>query len=174
MMENRQEFVKRPSFFSRMSRRPDIAFIPTPQAAIDRLLSELQVNAADVIYDLGCGEGQILITAAVRYGARGVGIDLDPVRIQAAQLKAERAGVDDRVEFREQDLFESEFEAASIVVLYLLPHLNLRLRPALWDQLKPGTRMVSIDFDMGDWQPEKVIRLEIEEETTLYFWTISG
>lgn len=155
-----------------MLRRPDIAFIPTPQRAIEVLLEALQVNESDVIYDLGCGDGQVLITAALRFGARGVGIDIDPIRIQAAQTKAEQAGISDRLTFREQDLFESRFEEASIVVLYLLPHLNLKLRPALLEQLKPGTRIVSIDFDMGDWQPEKVIKLAIEEETTLYFWTV--
>jgi ubiquinone/menaquinone biosynthesis C-methylase UbiE len=168
MMGNSQAFVKRDG----MPRRPDIAFIPTPQPAIEVLLESLQVDESDVIYDLGCGDGQILITAALRVGARGVGIDIDPVRIREAQTKAEQAGISDRLTFREQDLFESRFEEASIVILYLLPHLNFKLRPALLQQLKPGTRIVSIDFEMGDWQPEKVIKLEIEEETTLYFWTI--
>lgn len=155
-----------------MLRRPDIAFIPTPQAAIETLLQTLQVNASDMIYDLGCGDGQILLTAALTCGARGIGIDIDPVRVQEAQAKADKLGVSDRVRFREADLFTSRFEDASIVVLYLLPHLNLRLRPALFEQLQPGTRIVSIDFDMDDWLPEKVIKLDIEEESTLYFWTI--
>ena len=155
-----------------MSRRPDIAFLPTPQDAIDVLLDELQISESDVFYDLGCGDGQILLTATLKSGMRGVGIDIDPVRVRAARIKAEQAGISDRLEFREQDLFESRFEEASIVFVYLLPHLNLKLRPALFQQLKPGTQIVSIDFDMGDWQPEKMIRLEIEEETTLYFWTI--
>lgn len=155
-----------------MPRRPDIAFIPTPQSAIDVLLNRLQVRDFDVIYDLGCGDGQILLTAASQFGARGVGIDIDPVRIQEAKSKAEQANLRDRIDFRQADLFASRFEEASIVILYLLPHLNLRLRPALFEQLQPGTRIVSIDFDMGDWQPEEVLRLEIEEETTLYFWTI--
>ncbi|BAU11534.1 putative SAM-dependent methyltransferase [Leptolyngbya sp. NIES-3755] len=155
-----------------MPRRPDIAFIPMPELAIEVLLKELQVRDTDVIYDLGCGNGQVLVTAAVQSGIRGVGIDIDPVRIQEARSNAEQAGVSDRLSFREADLFESRFEEASIVILYLLPHLNLRLRPALFEQLKSGTRIVSIDFDMGDWQPEKTIKLDIEEETTLYFWTI--
>lgn len=155
-----------------MLRRPDIAFIPTPQAAIETLLKTLQVNESDVIYDLGCGDGQILITAALTYGARGVGIDIDPRRVEEAQAKANALGVSDLVKFQEADLFSIRFEAASIVVLYLLPHLNLRLRPALFEQLQPGRRIVSIDFDMGDWTPEKVIKLNIEEESTLYFWTI--
>lgn len=155
-----------------MPRRPDIAFIPMPQAAIDILLEAVGANETDVLYDLGCGDGQVLVTAGIRYGLRGVGIDIDPVRIEEARSKAEQAGISDRLTFREADLFESRFEEASIVVLYLLPHLNLRLRPALFEQLRSGTRIVSIDFDMGDWEPEKVIKLDIEEETTLYFWTI--
>jgi SAM-dependent methyltransferase len=155
-----------------MLRRPDIAFIPTPDTAIETLLEVLQVNDSDMIYDLGCGDGRILISAALQFGARGVGIDLDPRRVQEAQAKADELGLGDRVKFQEADLFTSRFEDASIVVLYLLPHLNLRLRPALFEQLKPGTRIVSIDFDMGDWLPEKVIKLDIEEESTLYFWTI--
>lgn len=155
-----------------MLRRPDIAFIPTPQAAIETLLQTLQVSESDLIYDLGCGDGQILLTAALTCGAHGVGIDIDPVRVREAQAKADTLGVGDRVKFQEADLFTSRFEDASIVVLYLLPHLNLRLRPALFEQLQPGTRIVSIDFDMGDWLPEKVIKLDIEEESTLYFWTI--
>ncbi|MCU0553000.1 MAG: class I SAM-dependent methyltransferase [Leptolyngbya sp. Prado105] len=155
-----------------MLRRPDIAFIPTPQVAIATLLEVLQVTTSDVIYDLGCGDGQILIQAALEWGARGVGIDIDPIRVQEAQTKANELGISDRVKFQQADLFSSQFEEASIVVLYLLPHLNLRLRPALFEQLKPGVRVVSIDFDMGDWFPEKVIKLDIEEESTLYFWTI--
>lgn len=155
-----------------MLRRPDIAFIPMPQAAIDALLEALQVNESDVIYDLGCGDGQVLVTAARTYKSRGVGVDIDPVRIEQARSNAEQAGVGDRLTFREADLFESRFEDASIVVLYLLPHLNLRIRPALFEQLKGGTRIVSIDFDMDDWEPEKIIKLDIEEETTVYFWTI--
>ncbi|GAP99373.1 SAM-dependent methyltransferase [Leptolyngbya sp. NIES-2104] len=155
-----------------MRRRPDIAFIPMPQRAIDVLLEAVGANETDVIYDLGCGEGQVLITAAMRYEVRGVGIDIDPVRIEQARSAAEQAGISDRLTFQEADLFESRFENASIVVLYLLPHLNLRLRPILFKQLRSGTRIVSIDFDMGDWEPEKMIKLDIEEETTLYFWTI--
>jgi trans-aconitate methyltransferase len=155
-----------------LGRRPDIGFIPTPQAAIDTLLESVNVTASDVIYDLGCGDGRILITAASRYGASGVGIDIDPARIREATEQAERVGVSDLVEFRHEDLFESTFEEATIVILYLLPHLNLKLRPALFRQIKPGTCIVSVDFDMDDWVPEKTIQLDIVDETTLYFWHI--
>ncbi len=155
-------------------RKPDIAFIPTPEGAIDALFNLAQITASDVVYDLGCGDGQILITAAQRVRSRGVGIDIDSIRIEQAQANAKRASVDDLVQFRHEDLFESQFEAATIVILYLLPHLNLKLRPALFRQLKPGTRIVSIDFDMGNWLPEQTLKLDIEEETTLYYWTIPG
>ena len=153
-------------------RKPDIGFIPTPKVAIDTLLQIVNVTASDVVYDLGCGNGEIVITAALNYGASGVGIDIDPQRIQEAQKNARLAGVSDRVQFRQQDLFESTFEDATIIILYLLPHLNLKLRPHLLHQLRPGTRIVSVDFDMEDWEPEKVLKLDIEEETTLYFWTV--
>lgn len=152
--------------------RPDIGFIPTPSVAIDALLDLAEVSGSDVMYDLGCGDGQILITAAIRYPLCGIGIDIDPQRIQEAQEKARSLGVSDRISFRQENLFESTFADATVVILYLLPHLNLRLRPALFRQLQPGTRIISVDFDMGDWLPERVVKLDIEEETTLYFWRI--
>jgi ubiquinone/menaquinone biosynthesis C-methylase UbiE len=123
-----------------------------------------------VLYDLGCGDGRIVISAARDRGARGVGIDINPVRIEEAQANAKAAGVADRVSFRVGDLFESDFSAATVVTLYLLPDINRKLRPQLWRQLKVGTRVVSHDFDMGDeWPPEKVEKVEGK---TLYYWTI--
>jgi ubiquinone/menaquinone biosynthesis C-methylase UbiE len=154
-------------------RKPDIGFIPTPDEAIEAMLNLANVTASDVIYDLGSGDGRILITAAQKYGARGVGIDIDPVRIQQARSKSEKAKVDNQVTFHQADLFESDFSDATIVILYLLPHLNLKLRPILLRQLKPGTQILSIDFDMGDWQPDRVIKLDqIEEESTIYYWQV--
>lgn len=154
-------------------RKPDIGFIPTPDEAIDALLNLAHVTPTDVIYDLGSGDGRILIRAAQVYGARGVGIDIDPVRIAEARSRAEIAGVSHQVSFRPADLFESDFRDATIVILYLLPHLNLKLRPILFSQLQPGTQILSLDFDMGDWQPQEVIRLEhLEEEPTIYYWKI--
>lgn len=143
-----------------------------PLEAVEVTLTLARLTQDDVLYDLGSGDGRVVIAAAERFGARGVGIDIDPQRIREAREKARRAGVSDRVQFHHQDLFESEFRDATVVVLYLLPHLNLRLRPALFRQLKPGTRVISHDFDMGDWQPQQVIRLPIEEESTLYYWVI--
>ncbi|MGF1479581.1 MAG: class I SAM-dependent methyltransferase [Cyanophyceae cyanobacterium] len=149
----------------------DIGYIPTPPRLVKAMLSLAQVTEDDVLYDLGSGDGRIVIAAAQR-GARGVGIDVDPERICQSRLNAQQAGVTALVEFRQQNLFESNFAEATVVVLYLLPHLNLRLRPALLAQLKPGTRVVSRDFDMKDWKPERVQLIEAEEEATLYYWQI--
>lgn len=151
-------------------RKPDIGYLPTPQAAVDAILDLAQVTAADVLYDLGSGDGRVLITAAQKFGTRGVGIDIDPKRIKQAIANADQANVSDRVVFYQQDLFESDFSQATVVVLYLLPHLNLKLRPALFAQLQPGTRIVSHDFDMGDWQPQQIKQVQIEDAATLYLW----
>ncbi|MDY7013438.1 MAG: class I SAM-dependent methyltransferase [Cyanobacteriota bacterium] len=153
-------------------RQPDIGFIPTPEAAVEAILELARVDRADLLYDLGSGDGRIPIAAATTLGTRGVGIDLDPQRIKQAREKAWQAGVSDRVEFREHDLFQCDFSSATVVFLYLLPHLNLRLRPALFRQLKPGTRIVSLDFDLGDWPPQQAISLPIPEESTLYYWVV--
>lgn len=154
--------------------RPDIGFIPTPTVVVEGMLDLLQVTPQDVIYDLGCGDGRILIAAAQRFGAHGVGIDVDGDRIQEATAHAIAAGVNDRVTFYHQNLYESDFSTATIVILYLLTHLNLKLKPHLFRQLQPGTRIVSHDFDMGDWTPEKVIQIAIEadETATLYYWVM--
>jgi trans-aconitate methyltransferase len=155
-------------------RRPDIGFIPTPAPVVEAMFTLAPVTSDDVLYDLGCGDGRILITAAQRFGARGVGIDMDGDRIQDCIRHAAAAGVSDRVQFRCQDLYTSQFADATIVILYLLPHLNLKLRPQLLAQLQPGTRILSHDFDMGDWAPETCLQIPIEagEIATVYTWTI--
>ncbi|GAB4338829.1 MAG: hypothetical protein OHK0047_29280 [Leptolyngbyaceae cyanobacterium] len=155
-------------------RRPDIGYIPTPPHVVDALFTLAQITTDDVLYDLGCGDGRILITAAQRFGARGVGIDIDRDRVQESIHNAEAAGVAHLVQFYCQDLYTSDFQEATVVILYLLPHLNLKLRPQLFAQLQPGTRIISHDFDMGDWPPEKVLQIPIEadEIATLYAWTI--
>jgi ribosomal protein L11 methylase PrmA len=154
--------------------KPDIGYIPTPLAVVEAMLNLLQITPQDVLYDLGCGDGRILIAAAQHFGAQGVGIDIDRDRIQEATDNAKAAGVSDRVTFRQQNLYESDFSPATVVILYLLPHLNLKLKPYLFQQLKPGTRVVSHDFDMGDWIPEQVIQVAIEadEIATLYLWIL--
>ena len=136
------------------------------------MLSLANARESDILYDLGSGDGRVLITAAQKFGTRGVGIDIDPQRIDQAIANAKQANVSDRVTFLQQNLFESEFYEATIVVLYLLPHLNLRLRPQLL-QLKPGTRILSHDFDLGNWEPHQVQVVEtLEESATIYLWVV--
>ena len=151
-------------------RKPDVVYVPTPQEVVDEMLKLAQVTKDDVIYDLGSGDGRIPITAAQRHGTRGIGIDINPQRIREANANAREAGVTDRVEFLQQDLFESDISEATVVTLYLLPQLNLRLRPQLFEQLRPGTRIVSHDFDMGDWEPDRVVATN--EGSTIYLWVV--
>ncbi len=151
-------------------RKPDVVYVPTPQEVVDEMLKLAQVTKDDVIYDLGSGDGRIPITAAQRHGTRGIGIDINPQRIREANANAREAGVTDRVEFLQQDLFESDISEATVVTLYLLPELNLRLRPQLFEQLRPGTRIVSHDFDMGDWEPDRVVATN--EGSTIYLWVV--
>lgn len=155
-------------------RRPDIGFIPTPTNVMEVMLDLAQLTSKDVVYDLGCGDGRILIAAAQCYGARGVGIDIDFDRIEEANHQAELAGVSHLVRFQQQDLYESNFHEATTVMLYLLPHLNLKLRPALLAQLQPGSRILSHDFDLGDWAPNTVVQVPIDanEIATVYRWVI--
>jgi hypothetical protein len=154
-------------------RSPDVPYVPTPEVVVNEMLSLAKVGPEDVLYDLGSGDGRIPITAAQKFGTRGVGIDINPQRVQEANENAKKAGVTDQVKFRQQDLFESDFSEATVVTLYLLPDINLKLRPQLFEQLKPGTRVVSHDFDMGDWKPEQVVEVKGPTRThTLYYWRI--
>jgi hypothetical protein len=149
----------------------DVAFEPTPQNVVDRMLAIAKVNRDDLLYDLGSGDGRIVITAAKKYGARGVGIDLDPQRVAEAQANAREAGVEDRVRFMVGDLFNANFSDATVVTLFLLSDVNRRLRPELWRQLKIGTRVVSYFWDMGEeWPPEKT---EMVNGRPIYYWTIT-
>lgn len=136
-------------------REPDVPYVPTTEAAVQAMLKLGEVKQTDVVYDLGCGDGRIVIAAAKNPGARGVGIDINPVRIGEAKENARKAGVEKLVRFEENDLFEADIHEATVVTLFLLPHINLKLRPKLLHDLKPGTRIVSNTFDMGDWKPEK-------------------
>jgi SAM-dependent methyltransferase len=148
-------------------REPDVVFVPTPQEVVDEMLKVAHVGKGDVLYDLGCGDGRTVISAA-KLGARAIGIDINPVRIKESEDNAASQGMTGKVTFKNADLFETEFKDATVVTLYLLPSLNVKLRPRIW-QLKPGTRIVSHDFDMGDWKPEKTIDLDGH---TVYFWTV--
>ena len=136
------------------------------------MMEAAKVGAGDVVYDLGCGEGEIVIAAARLYGARGVGVDLDPERIRNARANAASAGVTDRVTFIEQDLFKMDVSPATVVTLYLLPELNERLRPKLLSELRPGSRIVSHDFGMGDWAPERTITVPLAREHRVLLWRV--
>lgn len=151
--------------------RLDVPYVPTDPVVVQAMLKLAGVKPGDKLYDLGCGDGRIVITAASSYGASGVGIDLNPERITEATANAKEAGVEDKVRFIQQDLLKSDFSDADVVSLYLLPSVNLKLRPQLWKQLRPGTRIVSHDFDMGpDWPPEQTIQVA---GSTIYRWTIT-
>jgi SAM-dependent methyltransferase len=141
-------------------RAPDVPFDPSPHHVVEQMLKLADVRKTDVVYDLGCGDGRIVIAAAQTYGARGVGIDIDPQRIKESQENARAAGVTDRVTFRNEDLFEARISEATVVTLFLWPEVNLKLRPKLLADLKPGTRVVSYYWDMGEWQPEKQIEID--------------
>jgi hypothetical protein len=148
--------------------RLDVHFVPTPEAVVDRMLGMAKVTKDDYVIDLGSGDGRIVITAARKFGARGMGVDLDPQRIKEATANREKAGVADKVEFRQQNLFETDLNKASVLTMYLLPRLNLQLRPMLLD-LKPGTRLASHAFDMGDWRPDQHERVDNRDA---YFWIV--
>jgi SAM-dependent methyltransferase len=137
------------------ARQPDVPYVPSTERAVQEMLKLADIKKTDVVYDLGCGDGRIVIAAAKTYGARGVGIDINPERIKEAKANAKAAGVEHLVRFEENDLFEADFKEATVVTLFLLPTINLKLRPKLQQQLKPGTRVISNTFDMGDWKAEK-------------------
>jgi precorrin-6B methylase 2 len=151
------------------TRQPDVIYVPTPEDVVKAMLDVAKVTKDDVVYDLGCGDGRIVITAAKEYGARGVGIDIDPQRISEARENAKVAGVTDRVQFIQGDLFEQDLRPATVVTLYLLESLNLKLKPKLMAELKPGTRVVSHAFSMGPWTPDQ--ELDVDGRR-VYFWTI--
>ena len=151
------------------SRRPDVIYVPTPEEVVDAMLQVAKVTKADVVYDLGTGDGRIPVTAAKKYGARGVGIDIDPQRIKEANENVQKNGVGDKVRIIQADLFEANISEATVVTLYLLPSLNQKLMPKLMKDLKPGTRIVSHAFDMGEWKPEQELDVNGRK---IYYWTI--
>jgi SAM-dependent methyltransferase len=157
-----------PASPTQTDKRPDVIFVPTRELVIDAMLKAAKVGPTDVVYDLGCGDGRIVVAAA-KLGASAVGIDIDPQRIKEANENAAKNGVTGKVQFRQEDLFEADIREATVVTLYLLPTLNVKLRPRLMEQLRPGTRIVSHDFDMGDWAPEQTIAVDGK---TVYLWTI--
>lgn len=150
-------------------RKPDVRYVPSPQPVVHAMLKLAEVKQNDLVYDLGSGDGRIPIAAAKDFGARAVGIEIDPKLVALARANARKAGVADRVHFRNQDLFEADIREATVVTLFLYPDVNLRLRPKLLAELRPGTRVISHWHDMGDWKPDRTIPVE---GRPLYLWTI--
>lgn len=155
---------------TKATRPLDVWYVATPHDIVDRMLYEARVRTGDVVYDLGCGDGRMVIAAAKKFGTRGVGIDLDPARIKEARANAKAQGVDRLVTFRVADLFETDLREATVVMLYLLPEVNRRLKPKLFAELRPGARVVSHDFDMGrDWPPDRSVKLGSDG---IYMWVM--
>lgn len=151
----------------------DVPYVSTPQPVVDEMLALAQVGPKDNVYDLGCGDGRFVITAAEKFGARGVGIDLDPKRLQEAAAGAKRAGVTGRVSFRQEDLFETDFSTATVVTLFLLPEVNARLAPRLRANLRPGARIVAYEFGIPGWPADRHSQLNIRGNNhDMYLWRI--
>ncbi len=152
-----------------IARPLDVPYVPTPVPVVDAMLDLAKVGKSDVVYDLGCGDGRIVVRAASRFGCRGVGVDLNPERVKEAKANAIRANVTELTRFEVGDVFEFDFSGATVVTMYLLPSVNLKLRPRLLKELKPGTRLVSHDFHMGDWAAETTREVG---RSRIYLWTI--
>ncbi len=157
---------------------PRVPYVPTPQEVVERMLEMAKVTSTDYLIDLGSGDGRIVVTAAKKYGARGFGVDLNPQRINEANQNAKQAGVLDKVAFYQRDLFETDLSEATVITMYLLPRVNLELRPRLLD-LKPGTRIVSHDFSMAEWKPDTHVQMDVKEKyggsggnSEIYFWVV--
>lgn len=160
------------------AQQPSVPYVPTPQSVVDRMLTMAKVTARDYLIDLGSGDGRIVVTAAEKFGARGFGVDLNPLRINEANENARKSGVNDKVAFYQRDLFKIDLTEATVITMYLLPRVNMALRPKLLD-LRPGTRLVSHDFDMGDWKADEQVRVgvgdkyfSLDGESDIYFWVV--
>lgn len=153
-----------------------VPYVPTPQKVVDRMLELAQVKKGDVVYDLGSGDGRIVITAAKEYGVKAIGFEIDPERIKESQQNIKKAGVEHLVEIRRQDIRTVDLSPASVLTMYLLPEVNMMIRPNIWREMKPGSRVVSHDFDMGDWKPLKTETIEDGSNWnhTLYLWHVEA
>jgi SAM-dependent methyltransferase len=151
----------------------DVPYVPSPYEVVAEMLRIAEVGKKDILYDLGCGDGRIVIMAAQQFGTRGIGVDINPERIEESKQNAAQAGVEKLVQFLEKDLFQADIHRATVVSLYLLPSVNLRLRPKLLRELRPGTRIVSHDFSMSEWEPDKSSLVAVDDEThNIYFWVV--
>ena len=167
-------FVVAPSALAQQpapARQPDVVFVPTPSAVVDAMLKLAKVTANDVVYDLGSGDGRIVIAAAKTYGARGVGIDIDPEGVREATANARTSGVADKVTFRTEDLFTADISPATVVMLYLSPTVNSRLVGKLMKELKAGTRVVSHAFDLPGWKPQQQVQVN---DRPIFLWTVAA
>jgi precorrin-6B methylase 2 len=153
-----------------------VPYVPTPQEVVERMLELAQVKKGDVVYDLGSGDGRIVVTAAKKYGVRAIGFEIDPERIKESADNIKKAGVGHLVEIRQQDIRTVDLSPASVLTMYLLPEVNLMIRPTIWKQMKPGSRVVSHDFDMGDWKPLKTENIKDGSswDHTLYLWHVEA
>ncbi|HEY2986357.1 MAG TPA: class I SAM-dependent methyltransferase [Candidatus Binatia bacterium] len=153
-----------------------VPYVPTPQEVVDRMLELVQVKKGDVVYDLGSGDGRIVVTAAKKYGVKAIGYEIDPQRIKESHENIKKAGVEKLVEIKQQDIRTVDLSGASVLTMYLLPEVNMMLRPNIWSQMKPGSRVVSHDFDMGDWKPVKTEHIKDSSgwDHTLYFWRVEA
>jgi tRNA G37 N-methylase Trm5 len=153
-----------------------VPYVPTPQEVVERMLELAQVKKGDVLYDLGSGDGRIVVTAAQKFGVKAIGFEIDPERIKESHENIKKAGVEKLVEIRQQDIRTVDLSGASVLTMYLLPEVNLMIRPQIWKQMQPGSRIVSHDFDMGDWKPLKTERVKDGSnwDHVLYLWQIDG
>jgi precorrin-6B methylase 2 len=153
-----------------------VPYVPTPQDVVERMLELAQVKKGDVVYDLGSGDGRIVVTAAKKYGVRAVGFEIDPERIKESHENIKKAGVGHLVEIRQQDIRTVNLSPATVLTMYLLPEVNLMIRPNIWKQMKPGSRVVSHDFDMGDWKPVRTENIKDSSgwDHTLYLWHVEA
>ena len=153
-----------------------VPYVPTPQEVVEKMLDMAQVKKGDIVYDLGSGDGRIVVTAAKKYGVRAIGFEIDPQRIKESHENIKKAGVEKLVEIRQQDIRTVDLSPASVLTMYLLPEVNLMLRPNIWSQMKSGSRVVSHDFDMGDWKPARTEHVKDSSgwEHTLYLWRVEA
>jgi SAM-dependent methyltransferase len=150
----------------------DVPFVPTPQPVVDEMLRLAEPKEGEILYDLGCGDGRIVVTAAKKYKVKGIGVDIDPQRIKESIENAENQGVTDRVKFLQKNLFEMDFSDADVLCMYLLTSVNAKLKPKIFADMKPGARVVSHAFDLGDWLPDKTVHVAASNNRTVYFWIV--